>query len=164
MNMATIETPVRLSLTRSFDAAPETLFDAWLQQSWGDWTGPEGAVCLSCEIDPRVGGQWRIHSRRPDGSEFMLNGTYKEITRPSRLVFSWNDCFSGPQASTVILTFKSKGAGTEMTLSHEGFASDEQRDRHNDGWSMIFERLARYCLIVMARRSAGHPVGDNLKL
>ena len=146
---ATIETPVRLSLTRSFDAAPETLFDAWLQQSWADWMGPEGAVCLSCDVDPRVGGRWRIHSRRPDGTEFMLNGVYKEITRPSRLVFSWNGCFSGPQASTVTLVFKpltlgSGRAGTEMTLSHEGFASEEQRDRHNDGWSTIFERLARY--------------------
>jgi uncharacterized protein YndB with AHSA1/START domain len=144
MNIATIETPVQLSLTRSFDASPETLFDAWLQQSWGGWMGPEGAVCLSCDVDPRVGGQWRIHSRRLDGSEFMLNGVYKEITRPSRLVFSWNGCFSGPQASTVTLTFRPKGAGTEMTLSHEGFASEEQRDRHNDGWSTILERLARY--------------------
>lgn len=144
MNMAIIENPVRLSLTRSFDTDPQTLFDAWLQQSWGDWLGPEGVVCLSCDVDPKVGGKWRIQSRMPDGSEVLLTGTYKEINRPSRLVFTWFGCFSGPDATTVTLTFKPKGAGTEMTLTHEGFSNEEQRDRHNNGWSPTFERLARH--------------------
>jgi len=141
---AVIETPVKLSLTRSFDAPPEVLFDAWLQESWGDWLGPEGVVCLSCEMDPRVGGKWRVQARTPDGTEVELSGTYKEITRPSRLVFTWHGCLSGPDATIVTVTFKPKGAGTEMTLTHEGFISQEQRDRHNGGWSATFERLARH--------------------
>jgi uncharacterized protein YndB with AHSA1/START domain len=141
---AVIESPVKLSLTRSFDTDPETLFDAWLQESWGDWLGPEGVVCLSCEVDPRVGGKWRVHARTPDGSEVMLSGIYKEINRPSRLVFTWHGCLTGPEPTTVTLTFKPKGAGTEMTLTHEGFLNPEQRDRHNNGWSGTFERLARH--------------------
>jgi uncharacterized protein YndB with AHSA1/START domain len=139
-----IESPVKLSLTRSFDADPESMFDAWLQESWGDWLGPEGVVCLSCEMDPRVGGKWRLHSRMSDGTEVVLTGIYKEINRPSRLVFTWNACFSGPEPTTVTLTFKPKGAGTELTLTHEGFIDGEQRDRHNGGWSATFERLARH--------------------
>jgi len=146
---AVIESPVKLSLTRSFDADPETLFDAWLDESWGDWLGPEGVVCLSCEADPRVGGTWRVHSRMPDGSEVLMTGIYKEINRPSlnktgRLVFTWHGCLSGPEPTTVTLTFKPKGAGTEMTLTHEGIPNPGQRDRHNGGWSATFERLARY--------------------
>jgi len=141
---AVIESPVKLSLTRSFDADPETLFDAWLDESWGDWLGPEGVVCLSCEADPRVGGTWRVHSRMPDGSEVLMTGIYREISRPSRLVFTWHGCLSGPEPTTVTLTFKPKGVGTEMTLTHEGFPNQEQRDRHNGGWSATFERLARY--------------------
>jgi uncharacterized protein YndB with AHSA1/START domain len=141
---ATIETPVRLSLTRSFDADPQTLFDAWLQESLGDWLGHEGGTCLSCEIDPRVGGKWRIHARRPDGSEFTLHGLYQGIDRPSRLAFTWYGCSGGTDVSTVTVTFKSKGAGTEMTLSHEGFINEEQRDQHITGWNTILERLARY--------------------
>ena len=141
--MATIETPVRLSLTRSFDADPQTLFDAWLQDSWGDWLGPEGVVCLSSEVDPRVGGNWRILSRLPDGSEVTHHGVYKEINRHSRLVFTWHGC-SGLDATTVTLAFKPRGAGTEMTLTHEGFPTIETRDRHNNGWSGTFDRLARH--------------------
>src|SRR5271170_2531368 len=82
---AVIESPVKLSLSRSFDAPPETLFDAWLQDSWSDWLGPEGVVCLSCEIDPRVGGKWRIVSRMPDGREVTMSGVYQEISRATRL-------------------------------------------------------------------------------
>jgi uncharacterized protein YndB with AHSA1/START domain len=141
MNIAVIENPVRLSLTRSFDACPEAVFDAWLQESWGDWLGPEGVVGLSSKIDPRVGGAWRILSRTPDGSEVVHHGIYKEINRSSRLMFTWHGC-SAPNETMVTLTFKAKGAGTEMTLTHEGFLDQEARDRHNGGWNGTLDRLA----------------------
>ena len=142
MNLAVIETPVRLSLTRSFDVSPERLFDAWLDRSWGDWLGPEGVVCLESEIEPRVGAAWRIVSRMPDGSNLEITGVYKEIARPSRLVFTWRGCHSGPE-TLVTVTFKAKGAGTEMTLTHQGFASDEFCARHASGWSASFDKLTR---------------------
>lgn len=141
---AVIESPVKLSLTRSFDCPPETLFDAWLQDSWGDWMGPEGVVCLSCEVDPHVGGKWRIVSRLPNGSEVTMSGVYREIARPSRLSFTWKSCFSGTDDTKVSVTFRPKGAGTEMTLVHEGFIAEDLRDRHTHGWSATFDRLARY--------------------
>jgi uncharacterized protein YndB with AHSA1/START domain len=141
---AVIESPVKLSLSRSFDAPPETLFDAWLQDSWSDWLGPEGVVCLACEIDPRIGGKWRIVSRMPDGREVTMSGVYQEISRATRLVFTWQACFSGTDATIVTVTFKPRGAGTEMTLTHEGFIAEDMRDNHNSGWSATFDRLARY--------------------
>ena len=141
---AVIESPVKLSLTRNFDCPPEALFDAWLDESWGDWLGPEGVVCLVCEIDPRVGGKWRVVSRMPDGREVTMNGVYREITPHSRLVFTWHGCFSGPDDTTVTVLFKPKGAGTEMTLTHAGFINEDLRDRHNGGWSATFDRLARH--------------------
>jgi uncharacterized protein YndB with AHSA1/START domain len=141
---AVIESPVKLSLTRNFDCPPETLFDAWLDDSWADWLGPEGVICLSCEIDPRVGGKWRVVSRMPDGREVTMNGVYREITRPDRLVFTWHGCFSGPDDTTVTVIFKPRGAGTEMTLIHAGFINEDLRDRHNGGWSATFDRLARH--------------------
>lgn len=141
---AVIESPVKLSLTRSFDCPPETLFDTWLQDSWGDWMGPEGTVCLACEVDPRVGGKWRIAARMSDGREVSMSGVYREIARPSRLSFTWQSCFSGSDDTIVTVSFKAKGAGTEMTLVHQGFIAEDLRDQHNYGWSATFERLARY--------------------
>jgi uncharacterized protein YndB with AHSA1/START domain len=141
MTTATIiETPVKLSLTRSFDAPPEKLFDAWLDGSWRDWLGSHGVVCLDSQLDARVGGHYRMDVRMPDGSEKSVGGTYRAIERPFRLVFTWNGCFTGGE-TLVTLTFRPRGAGTELTLTHEGFTGADMRDRHNEGWSNSFDRL-----------------------
>ena len=144
MNAPIIETPFRLSLTRSFDFSPERLFDAFLSQSFGAWLGTEDVVCLSCEIDPRVGGRWKTMHRTPDGSALEHVGVYKEINRPSRLAFTWSGGCAGTNITLVTITFKTEGAGTEMTLTHEGFPSAEDCERHSGGWTASFDRLARY--------------------
>jgi uncharacterized protein YndB with AHSA1/START domain len=141
---AVIESPVKLSISRSFDSSPESIFDAWLQESWGDWVGSPDKPCVSCEVDPRVGGMWRIRTHTQDGSEVLLTGVHKEINRPSRLVFTFNSRFSGPGDTIVTLTFKPRGAGTEMTLTHEGFITQEMRDAHILGWNRILDRLQAF--------------------
>lgn len=144
MNAPVIETPVRLSLTRSFDAAPERLFDAFLSPAFGQWLGTRDVTCLSCEVDPRIGGQWAMRHRAADGQELAHHGIYKEINRPSRLSFTWTGGCGGAHITLVTITFKAKGAGTEMTLVHEGFPSSQDCDRHNGGWSDSFDRLAAW--------------------
>jgi uncharacterized protein YndB with AHSA1/START domain len=144
MNAPIIETPIRLTLTRSFDASPQALFDAWLSPDFGEWLGTEGMQCLSCEIDPRVGGQWTMLHRTPDGQTLDHHGVYKEITPHSRLSFTWAGGCGGPHVTLVTITFKSKGAGAEMTLMHEGFLTGEDAERHENGWTASFTRLARH--------------------
>lgn len=146
---AVIENPVRLSVTRSFDAPPHAVFEAWLDKSWSRWLGPEGVQCLDLSMDARVGGAWRYRGRMPDGTEFLMMGSYREIRRPSwnemgRLVFTWNGCQPGIEDTLVIITFKASGAGTEMTLSHERFGSEDQCRRHEHGWSASLDRLAAH--------------------
>ncbi|HEY4078616.1 MAG TPA: SRPBCC domain-containing protein [Rhizomicrobium sp.] len=144
MNAPIIETPIRLSLTRSFDISPDLLFDAWLSPDFGEWLGTEGMACLSCEIDPRVGGQWKMLHRMPDGQTLDHYGVYKQIDRPSGLTFTWSGGCGGPNVTLVTIVFKAKGAGTEMTLTHEGFLGTEDAERHESGWIASFDRLARY--------------------
>jgi uncharacterized protein YndB with AHSA1/START domain len=144
MNAPIIETPFRLSLTRSFDASAEQLFEAWLSQDFGAWLGTHDVVCLSCEIDPRVGGTWKMTHRAADGQELVHQGIYKQIDRPSRLAFTWSGGCGGTNITLVTVTFRAKGAGTEMTLTHEGFPTVEDCARHNGGWTDSFERLARH--------------------
>ncbi len=144
MNAPIIEPPIRLTLTRSFDAAPERLFEAWLSDSFGIWLGADNMTCLTCQIDPRVGGQWKTLHRTADGESYEHHGVYKEIDRPSKLSFTWSGGCGGPGVTLVSVSFKAKGAGTEMTLAHEGFLDVENAERHEGGWSASFTRLARY--------------------
>jgi len=144
MNAPIIETPIRLTLTRSFDATPERLFDAFTSRDFGLWLGVEGMTCLSCETDPRAGGKWSMRHRTPDGDELEHHGVYKEVSRPTRLAFTWSGGCGGAQVTLVTVSVKAKGAGAEMTLTDEGFVTIEDTERHEGGWAGSFARLARY--------------------
>lgn len=144
MNAPIIESPIRLTLTRSFDAPPERLFEAFLSTAFGVWLGTDDVTCVACEIDPRVGGHWKTQHRTTDGAMLEHHGVYKQINRPSVLAFTWSGGCGGPHLTLVTVSFKAKGAGTEMTLAHEGFLEVENAERHEGGWTASFARLARH--------------------
>ena len=50
-----------LRMTRTFDAEPERVFAAWTDpEAFGSWFGPAGMKTVQCEVDPKVGGVWRL--------------------------------------------------------------------------------------------------------
>ena len=138
--------PLTLTLSRHFDASPDRVYDAWTGQDWGDWLPPRGATCKVTAIDPRRGGQFQAAMSMPDGRHIVVYGTYRDVQRPERLVFTWQgDCFNS--ATLVTLTFKPDGAGTLMTLRQEGFEQDAMRAGFENGWSGeggSFDKLAAF--------------------
>jgi uncharacterized protein YndB with AHSA1/START domain len=140
---------VALALTRRFDAPLERVFDAWLNADQiAKWIGPRGIRAETKELEPRVGGRYRIHMRGVDGNSGpIVGGVYREIVRPERIVFTWTWETGHPQGiagqeTLVTLTFRAVGGKTEMTIRHELFPSKESRDSHNQGWNASFDKLA----------------------
>jgi glutathione S-transferase len=132
-----------LEMTRYMEASPEAVFDAWLNKSWGEWAGPPGIKGEVVQLEPKVGGKYKIVMHRPDGGTLTIGGTYKEINRPSRLVMSWK--WQHEETDTLVtLTFRPKGKGTEIHLRHEGFAAVDRRDSHNAGWVGTLDKLEQY--------------------
>src|SRR6187431_2849781 len=79
-----------IRMTRVFDAPRQLVFEAMtrpehVKQWWGRLG--EGYSVPVCEVDLRVGGAWRFVNRHPQG-EVAFYGEYKEITPPSRVVFT----------------------------------------------------------------------------
>jgi len=91
-NTFTVTTPSdqEICLTRLFDAPRHLVFEAMTRpehvKRWWGCLG-EGFSVPVCEIDLRPGGAWRFVNRTPKG-EFGFHGEYREITPPSRLVFT----------------------------------------------------------------------------
>jgi uncharacterized protein YndB with AHSA1/START domain len=142
MTSPAAETVAPLVMTRTFDAAPERVFDAWLKKSWGDWAGPEGVRGEVTLMEPRVGGRYRVVMHLPNGGTLTVGGVYREIARPTRLMMTWK--WEHEEQDTLItLTFSAKGKGTELTLRHEGFAAAERRDSHQGGWTGTLDKLAK---------------------
>jgi uncharacterized protein YndB with AHSA1/START domain len=133
-----------VTVARHFEAPPERVFDAWLDaKAAGKWLfANPGQILQHAEIDARVGGRFEFHNLR--GDELYKNfGTYVEITRPKRLVFSFGTS-SLEGSSLVTIDFKPDGKGTWLSLTHELDPNwDVMAASVRGGWTGILEGLAR---------------------
>src|SRR4051794_34278065 len=88
-----------LTVTRTFDAPPRIVFEAWTQPDlFKRWWAPRsrGMSLLSCEMDVRVGGGYRLVFGQ--GMEFF--GKYIEVTPYSRLVWTNDEGGDGGPVTT----------------------------------------------------------------
>ena len=134
-------TELSLNVSRTIDATPEALFNAWLNPKMVARfmaPGPDMTVPHVAN-DPVVGGRFDIIMKAGD-QELPHAGTYKEIDPHSRLVFTWESPMS-IDGSTVTLTFKSVNGGTEVNLHHVKFQNEEMRGNHEGGWIAILGKL-----------------------
>jgi uncharacterized protein YndB with AHSA1/START domain len=132
-----------LVVRRTLSASPERVFAAWLEpQSMARWLSPFADAVA--EVDARVGGAFRVVMRGL-GREIEHTGTYQEIDRPRRLVFTWISPYTGSEPSlvTVELTPVSPGDRTELTLTHERLPVDQVAS-HGGGWGTMLEHLETY--------------------
>ena len=138
--------PITLTLRRDFPARREIVFAAFTEpERVREWFGPKGFTVPEARIDLRVGGVYRITMRSPDGNDHTVTGVYKEISPPERLVFTWAWATGEMDDADTLVTliFRDKGETTELILAHEGFPTEDLRDRHNQGWSSSFVCLEK---------------------
>jgi uncharacterized protein YndB with AHSA1/START domain len=148
--MGTVEqsTENTLVLTRIFAAPRALVFSAWTDpERAAVWWGPQGFVTLSCRMDVRPGGSWRIRMRSPQGEIHTKAGVYREIVPPERLVFTWAwedaDAVRGHE-TLVTVTFEDHGHATKLTLHQAIFESATAREAHREGWTSCLDRFAAY--------------------
>jgi uncharacterized protein YndB with AHSA1/START domain len=129
---------------RDIAAPAEELFDAWLDaQSLGSWLRPAGIRETRAETDPRVGGTFRI-VMVDNESPIEHTGTYREIDRPRRLVFTWTSPSTRFRDSIVTVTFEpSSNSSTLVEIHQVGLPDEEARVGHHAGWSDALRELDR---------------------
>jgi uncharacterized protein YndB with AHSA1/START domain len=133
-----------VTVRREIAAPAEDLFDAWLDaRSLGSWLRPSGIRETRAETDPRVGGTFRI-VMVDDESSIMHTGTYREIDRPRRLVFTWTSPATRFRDSIVTVTFQlSSDSSTVVEIHQVGLPDEEARASHHAGWSDVLRELGR---------------------
>ncbi|MFE0023897.1 SRPBCC domain-containing protein [Amycolatopsis sp. NPDC059021] len=134
-----------LTITRVFDAPRELVFAAWTDpDQLAAWLGPKGYTAPAVTLDPRPEGAWRACIRNEAGDdEHWMHGTYREISAPERLVFTFTWDTEGDMRGQTLVTidFADLGGKTEMTFHQTGFPSAAERDGHHGGWSEAFDDL-----------------------
>jgi uncharacterized protein YndB with AHSA1/START domain len=91
------------------------------------WWGPHGFTAPTVEIDPRVGGRYRIAMRPPEGDVFYLTGEFREVDPPSSLVytFRWENPDVDDQETVVTVLLLDLGERTELVLTAHLPSSDD---------------------------------------
>jgi uncharacterized protein YndB with AHSA1/START domain len=137
---------LRLSLSCVIDAPRERIFGMLTEPAEvAKWWGPRGFTMPRTELDLRVGGRYRFWMQPPDGDLFHVSGEYLEISRPSRLVytFRWDEPTPDDRETVVTLLLRVPAAlgGTEVSLSQESFTTEERLELHRGGWTDSLARL-----------------------
>jgi uncharacterized protein YndB with AHSA1/START domain len=120
-----------VEITRVFDAPKELVFDAFtkpdLIKRW--LLGPPGWTMPVCRVDPKVGGKFRYGWRNAnDGREMGMNGVFRELTPPDRIVHTeiFDEDWTGGE--TVVTTlFKEKSGKTTVAMTVL-YGSEKARD------------------------------------
>ena len=123
---------LELVVTRTVNAPAHLVFEAWTKaELFRRWWVPKsfGVTLLSCEMDVRVGGQYRLVFPHEDSTmEFF--GTYLEVTPHSRLVWTNAEGDNGETITTV--TFE-ENAGKTLLVVHDLYPSKEALDSGSTG-------------------------------
>ena len=108
-----------LVVTRTFDAPAHIVFEAWSNpELFKLWWVPKsvGMSLLSCDMDIRTGGTYRLVFSHPAFDQPMaFFGTYKEVTPHKRLVWTNED---SDQGAVTTVTFEENDGKTLVTF-HE---------------------------------------------
>ena len=150
-----------LVVTRAFNAPARIVFEAWTTpELFKRWWVPKsfGLSLLSCEMDVRVGGTYRLvfnHPASPDPMAFF--GRYNEVMPHSRLV--WTNDEGGEDGAITTVTFEERDGKTRLVVrdlypSKEALdAAIESGSTSGLGEGEAFEQLDE--LLVTLGASAG---------
>jgi uncharacterized protein YndB with AHSA1/START domain len=147
-----------LVVTRTFNGSARLVFEAWTKpELFRRWWVPKtiGASLLSCEMDVRVGGGYRLEFGHPASEKTMaFFGKYIEVIPGSRIVWTNEESEDG---SVTTVTFEERDGRTLLVL-HELYPSKQALDDalasgSTGGWSEQFGQLDE--LLVILGASAG---------
>jgi uncharacterized protein YndB with AHSA1/START domain len=111
-------------VTRTINGPARVVFDAFTKADlFRRWWVPKsmGMTLLSCEIDARVGGKYRlVFDHDPEPVAFF--GTYVEVKPNSRL--AWTNEEGGEDGPVTTVTFEEQGGKTLVVLTERHPSKD----------------------------------------
>ena len=114
-----------LVVTRTFDAPPSTVYKAWsdpaLFKRWWMPRSISGVSLVSCDLDVRTGGKYRLEFSAGGSDTMAFYGKYLEVVPNERIVWT-ND--EGEEGAVTTVTFEDQGGKTLVNF-HEIYPSKE---------------------------------------
>lgn len=106
-----------LVITRVFDAPPGTVYRAWSQpalfERWWMPKSASGISLLSCALDMRTGGHYRLEFGAGGSDTMAFYGNYLDVVPGERIVWT-ND--EGGEGAVTTVTFEDQGGKTLLVF------------------------------------------------
>lgn len=134
----------KAQVSRSFSVEADKVFDAFLDpRIAGLWLfATEGGVMKKVTIDGQPGGKYSIIERRGD-TDVEHTGTYAEVERPRRLVFTLSVPQFADTADKIEVTIAPKRKACDLTLVHHlQPGAGIHAAKAAEGWTSVLSRLA----------------------
>ena len=116
-----------LLVTRTFAAPARIVFEAWTRpELFMRWWAPKsiGISLLSCQMDVRTGGTYRLEFGQDSSTSWAFFGRYIEVVPNARIVWTNEE---GEDGAVSTVTFEESGGKTLLTF-HELYPSKEALD------------------------------------
>jgi uncharacterized protein YndB with AHSA1/START domain len=148
-----------LVVTRTINGPTRIVFEAFTKpELFKQWWVPRsiiGLSLLSCELDVRVGGTYRLVFSHNGSEGIAFFGRYIEVTPHSRLV--WTNDESGDGGPVTTATFEEKG-GKTLVVVRDLYPSKEALDAaiasgSTGGLSETLDQLDELVVTLSASRS-----------
>jgi uncharacterized protein YndB with AHSA1/START domain len=132
-----------LEIRRRLKAGAEQIFDLWTKPDlMVRWMSPfPGAVDCKASSDLRPGGTFSLVMSSAEASREVF-GTYVEIDRPRKLVFTWIGPLTNNVNTLVTVELAPQGDETDLVLTHQRLPTSAIVEGHTKGWGIILDHLA----------------------
>jgi uncharacterized protein YndB with AHSA1/START domain len=137
-----------MTIVQHIRARPAFVFEAMTTaEGIAHWWGPDDGPVLVADVDPRLGGQFRVRFRRLDGGEHESRGAFLEFSPYERFAMSWRWVHGGAGSadSRVDVVLRAVTDGTEVTFTHSRLDDEDTARGHEEGWMGALRKLERYC-------------------
>ncbi len=138
--------PNSVSLHRVFKTSPEIVFRAFTDpKAIATWLPPWGFLCNVHELDPKVGGSFKMSFHNfSTGNGHSFGGKYVDI-KPNEFL-KYTDKFDDPNLPGEMVTsvsLKKVLAGTEISIHQDGIPEVIPADMCYLGWQDSLEKLMK---------------------
>jgi len=132
-----------VQIRRRVRASADEIFELWTKPDlMVRWMSPfPGAVDCKASCDLRPGGAFSLVMSSAEASR-EVSGTYVEVERPRKLVFTWMGPLTNQVNTLVTLELYPRGDETDLVLTHERLPTSAIVEGHTKGWGHILDHLA----------------------
>ncbi|MEM9168963.1 MAG: SRPBCC domain-containing protein [Pseudomonadota bacterium] len=133
-----------LTVTQTFDAPRQAVFDAWVETAKTQtWWGCGDTTAVKSEIEPKVGGKYVHHMTIKHEHETCVDGRLVAFDPPALLAYETPSAELGVTMTVRVAFVEIAANKTEVTLTHTNIP-DAFGDIVTGGWSAAFGKLRTF--------------------